>query len=226
MSERRGFTLVEVLVAMTLLAIVMALALGELRFGARAWRAGNDRLDRVGAFSTSYRFLSQTVARAAPAVVGRPGELGYAFRGSPRDLRFVVNESPHAGLPGRFVVALRVVDADAGQSLRVLLAPFDPQKDGLDVSAGSDQDEGVLIARAKRIVFSYFGARRFGEAPEWRGIWDARDNMPSLVRLSVAEADGDWPELAFPLAIGMDPDCAINVPQEERKCRLDAAVKR
>jgi general secretion pathway protein J len=226
MQRRAGFTLLEVLVAVTLLAVVSTLALGGLRLGARSWEAGTERLDRVSALHTSYRFLRQSLARAAPATIGKEGDPSFAFRGSDRELSFVVHESPRAGLAGSFVVALRVVSAGQGRDLRVVLAPFRPDEDGLVARARSPEDEGVLIAGASRIAFSYFGARRLGDTARWFDVWDAPHNVPRLVRLEVERADGTWPELVFAVAITMDADCAIFSNSPLRKCRIDTAVKR
>jgi general secretion pathway protein J len=223
--RRKGFTLLEVLVAVTLLAVIVTLALGGLRIGARSWDAGNERLDHVGAFHTSYRFLRQMLSQAFPATTGEEGNLRFAFRGNERELQFVVVESPRAGLPGAFVVALRVAGGTTGRELRVVLAPFRPDKEGLAVRAATEEDEGVLFTNAARIGFSYFGSRRAGDSLEWSSVWDAPDNMPRLVRLEVEGGDGIWPEIVVPVAITMDADCAILVPAPLRKCRLDEKVR-
>ena len=226
MRGRDGFTLLEALVAVTLLAVVVTFALGGLRLGARSWEAGNQRLEHVSAFHTTYRFLRQSLSQAFPATMGREGDLRYAFRGDAQELRFVVNDPTRAGMPGASVVALRVVSAAGGRELRVVVAPFRPKARDLDVRTANAEDEGLLISGAQDIGFAYFGARRPGDSPRWAPSWDAPDNMPLLVRLDVKDATSGWPELVFPVAITMDTDCIVMAPPELRKCRLDEAVRR
>ena len=45
-GRNAGFTLVELLVAITLLALVSAALFGGLRFGARAWESATSRIAR------------------------------------------------------------------------------------------------------------------------------------------------------------------------------------
>ena len=226
MKRSAGFTLIEVLVAVTLLAVVVTLAMGGLRLGARSWGTGNERLERVGAFHSSYRFLRQSLSQAYPAVIGDVGDVRFAFAGNDRELIFVVNRSPRAGLSGPQVIALRVARGREGQELRVVLAPFRPDADVLAARAQRPEDEGVLISEASAISLSYFGARRPGDPLRWQSVWDAPHNMPRLVRLAVIQTGAAWPEMVFPVAITIDADCAIFSQSELRMCRLDEEVRR
>ena len=60
----QGFTLLELLVAITLLGLLMAALLGGLRLGARVWETGEDRLDASARIQVVQDFLRQRLAEA------------------------------------------------------------------------------------------------------------------------------------------------------------------
>ena len=73
----RGFTLLELLVAITLLGLLMAALLGGLRLGARVWETGEARLDASARVQIVQDFLRQRITEALPFEVtllaaGRP----------------------------------------------------------------------------------------------------------------------------------------------------------
>ncbi len=66
----QGFTLLELLVAITLLGLLMAALFGGLRLGARVWETGETRLDASARVQIVQDFLRQRLAEAAAAGSG------------------------------------------------------------------------------------------------------------------------------------------------------------
>ena len=62
----QGFTLLELLVAITLLGLLMAALFGGLRLGARVWETGETRLDASARVQIVQDFLRQRLAEALP----------------------------------------------------------------------------------------------------------------------------------------------------------------
>ncbi|MEO1460317.1 MAG: type II secretion system protein, partial [Pseudomonadota bacterium] len=88
MDRQAGFSLVELLVVMTLLAFLSAILLGSLRFGARSWEGVLAATDRRDSIAAAHRFL-----RARVGGLVRSGTAG-AWAGAPeiagdaREIRF------------------------------------------------------------------------------------------------------------------------------------------
>ncbi|CCQ73352.1 type II secretion system protein J [Magnetospira sp. QH-2] len=81
-----GFTLMEMLVSLSVLALIMTLLSGSLHFGARAWEKGRMVLDRDADLRAVHRVLRRMVTETAPEVI--PGDKGltFAFSGTPNAL--------------------------------------------------------------------------------------------------------------------------------------------
>src|SRR5262249_34807417 len=72
--DRRGFTLVELLIALGLLALIMAAILGVFRLGGQVWTRVGERSSRADDVAAVHDSLRETIAGAYPAVIGlEPG---------------------------------------------------------------------------------------------------------------------------------------------------------
>ena len=102
-----GFTLVELLVATTLLALLSVVLFGGLRFGARAWDAGGESIERTSETEAAQEVLRRTLVEAL-AFRGAGEEDQPAFSGQVDRIGFVAPMPRHAGSagPGRYAVWL------------------------------------------------------------------------------------------------------------------------
>ena len=96
----RGFTLLELLVAITLLGVLMAALFGALRLGARVWETGEARLDDSARVQVVQDFLRRRLGQTMPLteVTDDPHAAGeLLFAGEPDRLRFVGLLPEHLG---------------------------------------------------------------------------------------------------------------------------------
>ncbi len=92
----RGFTLIEILLAVSTLAVVVLMATGALRVGLRAWESGQRRVDLQQEGRALVELISDALAGASP-YQGRLGispERVVLFEGEPDEVRFVTNAPP------------------------------------------------------------------------------------------------------------------------------------
>jgi general secretion pathway protein J len=209
-ARQRGFTLLELLVAITLLGVLMAALFGALRLGARVWETGEARLDAGARLQVVQEFLRQQLGQTVPLteITGDPGALpGMLFEGTSEDLRFVSLLSAHLGGGASLMELTLQPPARGGEPGDLVLRtrPLDLADDG---PARPETEERVLIAAIESLEIAYFGAERPGAAPTWWQQWQGQPSLPALVRVRVGFPQGDrrrWPELIVGLMVDLPP---------------------
>lgn len=175
-----GFTLVELLVALALLALTVALLPGTLRLGARAWEARGE-LEQAGEVGLAFHAIEQKLLGALPIYEsgGEAGGVGLAFRGDAQTLSFVAASE----------------NGPAGAGLyRWQLGPATGQTTGLLMGiglhlAGAPATVGetrTLLRDGSAVRFRYRGAQPTGSEPaEWHEAWTRSDALPELVEMRI-----------------------------------------
>jgi general secretion pathway protein J len=206
-----GFTLLELLAALTVLAVLMALMFGGLRFGARVWESGDQALRGLAELQTAAGFIRRLISQALPvdAAAAAAGDekaaSAAAFRGTAEALRLVA-PAPSQFLPGGlYEIVLGVEDgfaADGSRRLSVWWRPMERRRQAQAPAPGIDADprtrQSVLIEGIAELRISYFGQGEDGDAPRWHDRWDAIGTPPALVSVRVGFPPGDrrfWPDL-------------------------------
>jgi len=221
-SPNAGFTLLELLIALGLMAAIMAAAFGGLRFGARLWEAGNVRAEAAGEFRSTYRVLRQLLASSQPLTLADESEPAYAFEGDSDELRFVAPVPVGAGEAGAYAIVLFTTRDREGQDLHLGWSRFDGDEE--DIDEFESDDDIVLVRDIRDLRFAYFGTSKTANEPAWTDRWDDPDQLPRLVRLTIDKGgDGGvpWPELVMPIGSDMDVDCVFKDSTWFRKCRDD-----
>jgi general secretion pathway protein J len=193
MSRRdAGFTLLELLVALTIFGLLMAGLAEGTRFGLAAWRAQDAGDGRQSDLEAADRVLRHLVTQAMPGRAGAPA----AFDGRPGGLAW------RSDLPGAGGLApLRDVDValglDAGRRLVLRWTPHT-----LPPGQPRIAREEVVLAGLDHVEFAYWPA---GPSATWLRDWHL-PVLPALVRIRLVFPDGDrrhWP--AIVAAPGRDP---------------------
>ncbi len=196
MGDRRGFTLVEILVVMTLLGLIAVALFGGLRFGARAWESGNARSAAFSEIEIGQSLLRRLLEQS----LSLEDEEGDAtFAGRQDSLRFTAPAPAQFSLGGIYLFEL-VSEPDEEHEKLVLrweLYRTENLEDPFQDEETSDQR--TLIHNVEAVRFGYYGTPEEGrEDARWFDDWEEAELLPSLVsiKLEMAEADPrHWPEL-------------------------------
>jgi prepilin-type N-terminal cleavage/methylation domain-containing protein len=174
-----GFTLIEVLVSLILLALVLTALPSSIRFARQTWDA-TFRLDRLEVNEGARDFIGARLSEALPLFETTPGKpLSLLFAGQSDLLSFVAPSPNGPAGPGLYRFELsRRVNATGRDSLFVALR----------LHGSSDAvtpEEHVLIDDAAKVEFRYLGRKERLGAPGWSSQWTRLDALPDAVELNV-----------------------------------------
>ena len=181
---QQGFSLMEMLVALVILALVLAFLPGAFRLARQVWTA-TAILDRDSSRDAGLDFLETRLAEAMPLFEpGRAGLVNILFSGAQDKLRFVApsRNGPAGGGLYSYTIELRPRD-NQPSLLVVMVAPyFGPQPEGGGPPAAEEQ---VLADDVTAAEFRYFGRHELRQASAWQGEWKRADALPELVQLNI-----------------------------------------
>ncbi len=193
----RGFTLLEVLLAMTMLAVLSVILFGGLRFGARVWEGGSRTLAIVEETHAVQMALRRMVGDARLPRAGGAGTPAQAlFDGTPEALTFV-GLPPAPVMVGAFY-RMRVAVAREADALHLVLSWtfFDAMTE--NTAPFADAAHRILLQDIAAVRIDYFGAEDREAEPAWLPEWRGVDRLPQLVRIQVdfpPQSGRSWPEL-------------------------------
>lgn len=210
-----GFTLVEALVAITLLSLLSLLVLGALRFGVTAWQRGGKVSDQIDEIVHAENFLRDMIAKASPYFIPRPGEKGYTeFDGRQNSLRFITDAPPAFNQAGQLIITF---SSDQQNNQTDLIITSRPELAFADGNL-AQLTRRTLVQNIAGVVFSYFGAKEPGEPREWHQEWSRETNLPELVRIDLEpKHDPPMPPIIIRPRLDVDLSCVYDTLT--KRCR-------
>ncbi len=183
-AGEQGFSLIEMLVSLVILALILALLPGAFRLTRQVWTA-TAMLDRDSGRDAGLDFLETRLAEAMPLFEpGKAGLVNILFGGSKDGVRFVApsRNGPAGGGIYRYSIELRPRDG-APSALVAQVAPYlGPPAQGASAPAAEEQ---VLADDVTNAEFRYFGRHELRQAPTWQEQWKRTDALPDLVELNI-----------------------------------------
>ena len=195
-SCHTGFTLVEMLLAMTLMSMLLALAYGGLRASTRATEKGQQILEDSSRIRMAHQFVRKQINQLLPLAFDQneDGSERVVFLGDARGIRYVAPMPGYLGWGGPQVQELYFEQGEEGLELvlsHTLLQGFDEQY-------LYEAEPIFLLDDIKDARFSFLGRDENGELTSWTPSWDQVDALPAAVSLEV-EFNEDvyihWPML-------------------------------
>jgi prepilin-type N-terminal cleavage/methylation domain-containing protein len=193
----KGFTLLELLLSMTIMAVIAAICFGVFRMGVRAWEKGETRVAANQRLRIIPELLRRQLASVALPEVWRQGHQLQFFMGTPRSLEFISRVALLSRPDeGGALVQYRISAApDGGDTLEfhemnlIRLRQLDGESPAL-----TDGDFQALVSGWQSLAFAYLDPEPVKpEADPWVGEWDAitRRGIPRAVRITAQSRAGE-----------------------------------
>ncbi len=196
--KEAGFTLLELLVALTLLAMLSLVLFGGFRFGTRAW----DRSESATAGGNEIRraqdAIASTLSRAYPEMqTADPAHPHIFFGGEANAVTFLGPDRAQDGAMSIYTLARQ------GEALTMTTTPElarDPRRQTVNRK---------LLDHVAAFDLAYFGVGKVGDPPRWFTRWHDPARLPRLVRIraTLSRRGPAWTEMVVAPRIAADADC-------------------
>ena len=193
-----GFTLLELVVAITLMGLVLVVLYSGLRLGLNGWDSGEARAEATNRLRLTAEFLRRQLAQSMTVYrINDQQEKTVGFAGQADRIEFVAPMLAQLGQGGLYRVRIEAGDG----RLWIRWRPYWPA----DPTAGEER-ETVLLDGVSGVEWAYFGAERDDDPhPQWRSNWASPTGRPTLVRLNLNLQGQPWPDLVVALSAGLPP---------------------
>ena len=194
-ARPRGFTLVELLIGLTLMTLVSIILFGGMRFGLRAWETGGERVERATRIELVQTLLRRQLSQAR-LPPNAAGESVVAFAGQSDRVTFIAPPAKRGETDNEFVFVLGKSDANRQSHLDLAWTLVQPPT-STDPERGRET-AARLMENVTFVELAYYGAPDARRPAQWWDSWDGTQTLPTLVRLRLAFPQGDrrrWPDL-------------------------------
>lgn len=197
-----GFTLLEMLLAITLLALLLAGAYSGIQTSVKAMHSGERVIERLDRMRTVQEFLRHQMSRIMPLPYAMTENGNYVFEGGRDFMRFVAPMPGYLSHGGPYVQTLALKPGKDGLKLVFSGAMLN----GFDINAEktAERDPVVLLDHIREGTFAYRALDEQGQLAPWSSEWNDFSVTPLLVQVQLVMQPGqqvDWPTLAVPLML-------------------------
>jgi len=214
-----GFSLLELVIALALVAMIAALLTGSLSMAARTWDGGDKKAGDVASMRQAQEFLREQLTAELPLRLKKVVEMPLMFSGEHDEIRYAAALPPRVQEGGAWFFRLAVVKD--GDKSRLGLERTYPDPTALEnPQFAADAERSVLADGIAELTISYFGRDENAtdaDTPTWRDRWDDKQRLPLLVKIEVKPEKGAaWPPLLVEPRRAPESACAAYDPARNR----------
>jgi len=197
-----GFTLLEILLALTLLALVMLGVWGAMAGATRITHAADAVMARSENVRTVQQFLRRYVSAAQLQPYLAEGDTrARMFAGDATSMHYVAPLPMQSGHAGLYVQTISLhKNPSGGLSLELAYQPYTA-----DAPETANPVTHLLLSDLRGGKFQYLAAAAFGKPAAWRDDWRAVNGLPLAVRIHLDpawRARVPFPDMVIPLRTG------------------------
>jgi general secretion pathway protein J len=204
-QRTRGFTLIEVMLAISLVALVMAMAYGGFRAAVRASNSGEVIIEENNRLRVVQQFVRRQLMLAQALVIEEENDgQRIRFMGDRDHVRFVSPMPGYLSYGGAYVQQFSIERGVEGYELVYYYAMLNGYEPG-DIDA---HDGIVLLENLSRGEFHFLGMEVETQDVYWADYWEMVDELPLAVALEI-DLDRNhrhvWPDLVAPVMVDASP---------------------
>ena len=185
-ARQGGFTLLEMVVVVTVLGFLIIGLTQGVRTGLTLWEAQSRRVGETAELDAAARILRALLSGIAPPPAFGPavgGTGGEQLKGTAASLAFVGDLPTGLGTTQRADITLEL---SGGR----LVLRWTPHRHELSTAAASPPTETELVSNVERLDLAYWGTSPSGQETGWQAQWDG-PAIPELIRIRLVFGAND-----------------------------------
>lgn len=192
MNRQRGFTLLEMVVALAISLVMLALLFGGLSNSLQQWQ----RIDQISD-EDQLSFLLQRHLRTQlqQTIAMKTGNNTLHFKGTENSLSFIAPLERANRASGLFVYELTQQRRSGTTTLNLKISPFMTAE---TIAHSEPPTEEVTLYTGPAEIKLAYASFNQGQELYWHDRWTQKQKLPHLVKISLADQAGQqfrWPEL-------------------------------
>lgn len=183
-----GFTLVEILVALTLFSLTLGMLFSGLHSSSRSWQKSEQQIEINDNFRLELAFIRKKLGQTVPLIMLDGEDNPLLFKGESETIYFISSLPSHRGGGGLHLLSLYVSRQDQSKNLSFSYQPISTDMDLNDPEDSGKLKTMTLMEDVELIKFSYFGSEDNNPDPEWSDEWIDKRRLPELVQIHIETA--------------------------------------
>lgn len=208
--NERGFTIIEMLVSLTVLAVILGLLSGGLRVLSQNSERNATRFDSIDMLSRAFDILRRDLAGLQRIATANGAAARYIFTGSDKKLSVVTLEPPYPTTAGPYFVDYSV---QPNGKLAELVRARARYRQGLLAFPGATPANRVAVLSGP-LDYRFSYAQKTPTGIKWLAKWPYPTRMPDLVRLEILDGKTRAPRTP-PLVVPLRADAELGCIEPE-----------
>ncbi len=203
MKRPAGFTFLEVIISLTIMALMVVVIYGALRLGIRAAERGEEQKEANQRMRATFSLIRRQLKSAYPYPIQDQGESFVYFIGERDEVSFISSASrPESG--GFEKITYVVQGRGRNKELWVRISTPVLPIDLVEGREGVLSQEALILTGVKEISWEYLW--KVGDEVEWRQEWSGKKErtLPKAIRVTwQAQMEGpsqDW-QVVVPITV-------------------------
>ncbi|HSC23046.1 MAG TPA: prepilin-type N-terminal cleavage/methylation domain-containing protein [Casimicrobiaceae bacterium] len=196
-SHDRGFTLLELIVSLVLLALLSGVLFGAVRLAGRSTDGGDAKAAASASMRLAEQFLRANLEAQHPLRMRKIVDWPLLFSGTNDEMRYTARLPARVASGGIWFYRLVVRGEEPHSPLVVERTIPDVSADTMP--AFDNAERSVLAENIASLRIGYFGRDPDAgptAAPSWHDQWNDAQRLPTMIRIDVTPKVGaPWPTL-------------------------------
>jgi general secretion pathway protein J len=217
-----GFTLVEIMIALTLLSMILLLLFGSLHTISRSWQSGLVKINKNDEIRLVSDYIRRQITQSVPLLwINQDGDR-LVFYGEQNELTFTSTLPTHRGGGGLYFITLKVSDTGKSKQLDLNYYRANPGVSPFDPPPFDEQTQVTLLENIEAINFVYYGHDNPDDDPKWHDSWQNEETLPKLVRLTIhrTEPERSWPAMTMAIQSSHTQAEPQSISQDRRESSM------